>query len=52
MAASAVSISSRANGAFGEQRRQDSDGMSLEIAPPGYRSSVRIHLADTPGLSS
>jgi hypothetical protein len=24
-----------------EQRRQDSDGMSPEIAPPGCRSSVR-----------
>jgi hypothetical protein len=32
---SAVNISSVANGAFGEHRRQDNDGMSPEIAPPG-----------------
>jgi hypothetical protein len=38
---SAVSISSRANGALGEHLRHESDGMRLEIAPPGCRSSVR-----------
>ena len=38
---SSVSISSRANGALGEQRRHDTDGMRLEIAAPGCRSSVR-----------
>src|SRR5207344_1937196 len=38
---SAVNISSVANGALGEHRRQDNDGMSPEIAPPGCRSSVR-----------
>ena len=37
----AVSISSRANGAFGEHHRHDTDGMMLEIAAPGCRSSVR-----------
>jgi hypothetical protein len=38
---SAVSISSLANGALGEHRRQDTDGMRLEIAARGCRSSVR-----------
>ena len=38
---SAVSISSRAKGALGEQRRHDRDGISPEIAPPECRSSVR-----------
>ena len=38
---SAVNISNRANGAFGEHLRHDNDGMSPEIAPPGCRSSVR-----------
>ena len=32
---SAVSISSLANGALGEHRRQDTDGIKLEIAAPG-----------------
>jgi hypothetical protein len=26
---------------LGEHRRQDTDGMKFEIAPPGCRSSVR-----------
>ena len=34
---SAVNISSRANGVWGEHRRHDTDGMRLEIAPPGCR---------------
>ena len=38
---SAVSISSFANGALGEQRRHDTDGIKLETAAPGCRSSVR-----------
>jgi hypothetical protein len=38
---SAINIPSRANGAFGLHRRHDSDGIRLEIAPPGCRSSVR-----------
>jgi hypothetical protein len=38
---SAVSILSRASGALGEHPRQDNDGISPEIAPPGCRSSVR-----------
>jgi hypothetical protein len=32
---SAVSISSFAKGALGEHRRHDTDGMMLEIEPPG-----------------
>ena len=32
---STVSISSRANGALGEHLRHESDGIKLEIAPPG-----------------
>jgi hypothetical protein len=32
---SAVSISSLANGALGEHLRHESDGIKLEIAPPG-----------------
>jgi hypothetical protein len=38
---SAVSISSFANGALGEHRRHDTDGMRLEIEAPGCRSSMR-----------
>jgi hypothetical protein len=39
---SAVSSSSRANGALGEQRRHDTDGMRLEVdTPMGCRLSVR-----------
>jgi hypothetical protein len=33
--AAPVSISSLANGAFGEHRGHESDGISPEIAPPG-----------------
>jgi hypothetical protein len=35
---SVVSISNLANGALGEHLRQDTDGMRLEIAPPGCLS--------------
>jgi hypothetical protein len=38
---SAANISSRAKGALGEHRRNNSDGMRLEIEAPGCRSSVR-----------
>jgi hypothetical protein len=34
-------LSSRANDALGEHLRHESDGMRLEIAPPGCLSSVR-----------
>ena len=44
---SAISISSRANGAFGEHRRQDTDGIRLEIEAPGCRSRVRRSTAPT-----
>jgi hypothetical protein len=36
----AVNISSFANGALGEHRRHDTDGMMLEIDAPGCRSSA------------
>jgi hypothetical protein len=39
---SAVSISSFANGALGEHRRHDSDGIRLEIAAPRRRSRRSI----------
>ena len=48
---SAVSISSRANGALGERRRHESDGMKLEIVPPGCLSSVRRSTEPTFGSS-
>jgi hypothetical protein len=38
---SAVSISILANGACGEHRRHDSEGIRLEIDAPGCRSRVR-----------
>jgi hypothetical protein len=38
---SVVSVLSLANGALGEHRRHDTDGMRLEIAAPGCRSSAR-----------
>ena len=38
---STVSISKRANGALGEHRRHDTDGIRLEIDAPGCRSRVR-----------
>ena len=37
----AVNISSLANGALGEQRQHDTDGMRLEIEAPGCRSRMR-----------
>jgi hypothetical protein len=43
---SAVNISSFANGAFGH-RRQDRDGIRLEIAAARWRSSVRRSTAPT-----
>jgi hypothetical protein len=39
----AVSISNFANGACGEQRRHDSDGIRLEIDAPRWRSRIRMH---------
>jgi hypothetical protein len=48
---SAVSISSLANGALGEHRRQDTDGMRLEIAAPGCLWSVRKPTEPTFGSS-
>jgi hypothetical protein len=39
---SAVSISSLANGALGEHRRCESDGMGLEIVPPGCRFEADV----------
>jgi hypothetical protein len=48
---SVVSISSFANGAFGLHRRQEIDGISPEIAPPGCRSSVRRSTQPTFGSS-
>ncbi len=45
---SVVSISSLANGAYGEHRRHDSDGIRLEIDAPGWRSSVRRSTDPTP----
>ena len=44
---SAVNISSFANGALGEHRRQDTDGTRLEIDAPGCRSRVRRSIALT-----
>jgi hypothetical protein len=38
---SAVNISNRANGALGEHRRHETDGIRLEIEAPWCRSSVR-----------
>jgi hypothetical protein len=38
---SVVSIANFANGACGEHRRHDSDGIRLEIDAPGCRSRVR-----------
>ena len=38
---SAVSISTIANGALGELCRHYTDGIKLEIAPQGCRSSMR-----------
>ena len=48
---SAVNISSLANGALGEHRRHDTDGMRLEIAAPECRSSVRRSTEPTFGSS-
>src|SRR6478752_280581 len=42
---SAVSISTFANGALGEHRRHDTDGMRLEIAAPGCRSMTNAVVA-------
>jgi hypothetical protein len=48
---SVVSISSLANGAFGVHLRHESDGMRVEIAPPGCLSSVRRSTARAFGSS-
>jgi hypothetical protein len=42
---SAINVSSFANGAWGEHRRHDTDGIRLEIAAPGVDGSrvAEIH---------
>ena len=48
---SAVSISSRANGALANTSDTKATGSSYEIAPPGCRSSVRRSTEPTFGSS-